>query len=35
VVDPTETRSVLVRALPSLLAKRSEPIRRKHRNGPL
>jgi acetyl-CoA carboxylase carboxyltransferase component len=34
-VDPAETRAALVRALPSLLAKRAEPIRRKHRNGPL
>jgi acetyl-CoA carboxylase carboxyltransferase component len=34
-VDPADTRAALVRALPSLLTKRAEPIRRKHRNGPL
>ena len=35
IVEQSETRAVLARALPSLLAKRIEPIRRKHRNGPL
>jgi acetyl-CoA carboxylase carboxyltransferase component len=35
VVDPLDTRAVLARALPSMLAKRAEPVRRKHRTGPL
>jgi acetyl-CoA carboxylase carboxyltransferase component len=35
IIDPADTRAVLARALPSMLGKRAEPIRRKHRNGPL
>ncbi len=35
VIDPARTREVLVRALPTLLGKRTAPPVRKHHNGPL
>jgi len=35
VIEPATTRAVLCAALPSLLGKRTEPVARKHRNGPL
>jgi acetyl-CoA carboxylase carboxyltransferase component len=34
VIEPSRTREVLCRGLPSLLGKRSEPVARKHHNGP-
>lgn len=35
IIEPATTRAVLCAALPSLLGKRTEPVARKHRNGPL